>query len=55
MRAGDVLIKEWNKPGVDRSKVSCDYYEYLSGNPATVNLYKGVYMSQYDWSKGTLK
>ncbi len=53
--AGDVLIKEWNKLGVDRSKVSCDYYEYLSGNPATVNLYKGVYMSQYDWAKGTLK
>ena len=51
----DVLIKEWNKLGVDRSKVSCDYYEYLSGNPSTVNLYKGTYMSQYDWAKDTLK
>ena len=52
---GDVLIKEWNKLGIDRNKVFCDYYEYLSGNPSTVNLYKGAYMSQYDWAKGTLK
>lgn len=53
--AGDVLIKEWGKLGVDRSKVFCDYYEYLSGNPSTVNLYKGAYMSQYGWAKDTLK
>ena len=53
--AGDVLIKEWNKLGVDRSKVSCDYYEYLSGNPSAANLYKGTYMSQYEWAKNTLK
>ena len=53
--AGDVLIKEWGKLGIDRSKVFCDYYEYLTGNPSTVNLYKGSYMSQYDWAKHTLK
>lgn len=53
--ASDVLIKEWSKLGVDRSKVFCDYYEYLSGNPSTVNLYKGAYMSQYNWAKDTLK
>lgn len=53
--SGDVLIKEWNKFGVDRSKISCDYYEYLTGSPSTVHLYKGVYMSQYDWAKGTQK
>ena len=53
--AGDILIKEWNKLGVDRSKVFCDYYEYLSGNPSTVNLYKGVYMSRYDWANYTQK
>lgn len=53
--ASDVLIKEWNKLGVDRSKVLCDYYEYLSGNPAYINLYKGDYMNRYDWAKGTLK
>ena len=49
--AGDILIKEWNKLGIDKNKVICDYYEYLSGNPSTVNLYKGVYMSQYVWAK----
>ena len=51
--AGDILIKEWNKLGVNKSKVFCDYYEYLSGSPTTANLYKGDYMSQYDWAKGT--
>lgn len=53
--ANDVLIKEWNKLGVDRSKVVCDYYEYLSGNMSTANLYKGIYMSQYDWAKNKQK
>ena len=53
--ANDVLIKEWNKLGVDRSKVFCDYYEYLSGNMSTANLYKGIYMSQYDWAKNKQK
>ncbi len=53
--ASEVLLKEWSKLGIDKSKVFCDYYEYLSGNPSTVNLYKGVYMSQYDWAKATLK
>ena len=53
--AGDVLIKEWGKLGVDTQKVFCDYYEYLTGNPSTVNFYKGTYMSQYDWAKNTLK
>ena len=51
--AGDILIKEWNKLGIDKNKVFCDYFEYLSGNPSTVNLYKGAYMSQYDWAKST--
>ena len=53
--AGDILIKDWGKLGVDRNKLYCDYYEYLKGNPSTVNLYKGAYMSQYDWAKDTLK
>lgn len=53
--AGDLLIKEWSKSGIDKNKVFCDYYEYLSGNPSTVNLYKGAYMSQYVWAKKTQK
>ncbi len=53
--AGEILIKEWNKLGVDRNKISCDYFEYLSGNPTTASLFRGVYMSQYDWAKNTLK
>lgn len=53
--AGDLLIKEWSRLGIDKNKVFCDYFEYLSGNPSTVNLYKGTYMSQYIWAKRTQK
>lgn len=53
--ADDLLIKEWSRLGIDKNKVFCDYYEFLSGNPSTVNLYKGTYMSQYDWAKNRQK
>lgn len=50
---GNVLIKSWGKLGIDKGQVFCDYYEYLSGNADTVNLYKGIYMQQYPWAKKT--
>lgn len=50
---GNVLIKAWGKLGIDKDLVSCDYYEYISGNASAVNLYKGIYMQQYPWAKKT--
>ncbi len=48
----DILIRDWGKLGVNREKVRCDYFEYLEGKPGAMNLYRGAYMSQYDWAKG---
>ena len=47
----DVLIKGWGVLGIDRKKVQCDYFDYLDGKPNSFNLYKGVYMAQYDWAQ----
>jgi diguanylate cyclase (GGDEF)-like protein len=46
-----------NKHGLRRivpEKISCDYYEYLAGNPEVQNLFNGVYMSNYSWGEMTL-
>lgn len=49
----DILIKSWGKLGIKKDMVKCDYFEYLDGNPGSVNLYKGAYMLQYEWAKPT--
>lgn len=36
------------------SKLECDYYQFLQGNPNTVKLYMGEYMSQYSWAEDTI-
>ena len=52
--AGEVLVKNWNIWGVDTSKVSCDYYDFLKGDVEAVNSFLGEYMSQYSWAEMTL-
>lgn len=47
----DILVKGWGVLGIDRKKVQCDYFDYLDGKPSALNLYKGAYMSQYDWAQ----
>ena len=47
----DILVKGWGVLGIDRKKVACDYFDFLDGKPNAVNLYKGVYMAQYDWAQ----
>ena len=34
--------------GLDISKVDCDYYNYLHGNPVAIHQFKGEYMMQYE-------
>jgi two-component SAPR family response regulator len=48
----DVLVCGWGVMGINRKAVRCDYFEYLDGKPGALNLYKGAYMSQYEWAKG---
>lgn len=52
--AGDVLVKNWNIWGVDTSKISCDYYDFLKGDSGAVNSFRGEYMSQYSWAEMTI-
>ena len=46
----DVFIKRHSECFIDVNKVHCDAYEYKSGNPDAINLYRGEYMSQYSWA-----
>lgn len=44
----DILVRKFNSYSVDRTRFSCDLFEYLDGN---VNLFRGEYMSQYEWAE----
>ena len=52
--AGDVLVKGWNTWGIDTSKISCDYYDFLNNDSAAVNSFRGEYMAQYSWAEMTV-
>jgi len=49
----DIINKSWNQISVDKSKVSCDYYDMLDMVPAAVNAYCGDYMANYSWAEMT--
>lgn len=52
--AGEIIIKNWNTWGVDTTKISCDYYDFLKGDSVAVNSFRGEYMSQYSWAEMTI-
>ena len=52
--ADDILVKNWNTWGVDASKISCDYYDFLKGDSLSVNSFRGEYMAQYSWAEMTV-
>jgi len=49
----DIIKKERNQIAVDRSKIKCEYYDFLSWDAAAVNAYQGEYMSNYSWAEMT--
>lgn len=51
---GDILCKARNSTAINVEQVSCDYYEYLQGNPRAINAYSGEYMSDYSWGEFTV-
>ncbi len=53
-RCRDILLRRYGSVGIDTAKIDCDYYEYLNGNPAAVNAFRGEYMTQYSWGERTL-
>ena len=52
--AEDVIVKGWSTIGVDCDKIDCDYYDYLRGDPYTINSFRGEYMMQYSWAEMTI-
>ena len=51
--AGDAVVSVRGGLGVVQGKIKCDYFDYLAGDPAGINAYKGEYMQQYSWSELT--
>lgn len=49
----DAVISVRGGLGVVPGKISCDYFDYLSGDPKGINAYNGEYMQQYSWSELT--
>jgi len=47
----DILVRGWGVLGINRKGIRCDYFDYMDGKPGAVNLYRGAYMSQYDWAQ----
>ena len=50
----DVLVRRRGAIGIDASRISCDYYDYLAGDPLAIAMWHGEYMSQYPWAEATL-
>jgi len=49
-----VIIRRRGMIGLDMTRVSCDYINYLKGTAAEEENYAGRYMSQYSWGEMTL-
>ncbi len=53
--AEDVFLVRRNHFSVDVSRLDCDYYRYLAGDPAAISSYRGEYMKQYSWAEFALE
>lgn len=49
----DILTRWRGQIGLNPDKVSCDYYDFLQGDPESVKRYWGEYMRQYEWAQYT--
>lgn len=49
----EVLIKSRNAYQIERSKIICDYYNFLADIPDGIRAYNGEYMEQYKWAAVT--
>ncbi len=48
-----VIIKQRDLIAVDPSRVDCDYYRLLAGDPAAQHAFRGEYMCNYSWAEPT--
>ena len=49
-----LIIKTRGYIAINTDEIICDYYDFLNGEPASINYYNGEYMSQYSWSEFTI-
>ena len=49
----DILVRRPGELGVDASRFTCDYYDYLRGDPSAINRWRNEYMAQYAWAEST--
>lgn len=48
---GDIITVQRGKMGILPDKVSCDYYDFLKGDAAAINRFRGEFMAQYSWGE----
>lgn len=51
--ADGVLVKSWNSLAVDASRVDCDLYRLLEGDPDAAARYRSDYLPSYEWAEHT--
>lgn len=49
-----IFFHEKNSYAIDTTKIKCDYYDYLNGDPQAARAFNQEYMSQYSWADATL-
>ena len=50
-KISDIFIKKQNYFAIDKTKVDCDYFDFMEGKIYAVNAYKGEFMTQYSWAE----
>lgn len=50
-----VLVRRFGVLAVNTALLDCDYYRFLTLDPAAVNAFAGEYMEQYDWGTFTVE
>ena len=43
----------YGRLGIVPEKVSCDFYDWMSGRPEALNAYLGKTMPKYEWAELT--
>lgn len=47
----DILMKRHNSLAVEVTRLECDSYKFLKGDPAAINSYRRDYMPNYSWAE----
>lgn len=49
----EILISSRNDMAIDKTKMSCDYWQFLEQDPYVVHHFTGEYLSEYSWAEVT--